>query len=146
MNWTHTDESLNQYHEVADAGVSDDGVTHFCFNCRKPIRRIVPVSVDTRMNPKLYASLITESGQQLALGLATMANLVQQYSNDESNPNVSAWLNSGAIEGIAKVERDARIKALDEVQQRLNEWRKDPWNPKYGAAGFSGVIESLRND
>jgi hypothetical protein len=29
---------------------------------------------------------------------------------------------------------------------RLQEWRKDPWNPAYGKAGFPGVILSVLCD
>lgn len=52
----------------------------------------------------------------------------------------TAWpCDVDSLRGIAN-------NVLDDVQSRLNEWRQDPWNPKYGKAGFSGVIESVRRD
>jgi len=38
--------------------------------------------------------------------LFVMADLVQDYSNDDENPNVSAWLRGGAIEMITRIERE----------------------------------------
>jgi hypothetical protein len=35
---------------------------------------------------------------------------------------------------------------LVQVAMRLQEWRKDPWNPAYGKAGFPGVILSVLCD
>lgn len=49
----------------------------------------------------------TKAGRSLAFALHAQANLVQSYSDDPDNPNVSAWLRSGAIQEIVKVEAEA---------------------------------------
>jgi hypothetical protein len=54
----------------------------------------------------------TEAGKSLALALSAMAELVQEYSDDSGNSNVSAWLRSGAIEQVRKAEDEARREAL----------------------------------
>lgn len=61
---------------------------------------------------ELMDNIDTNTGKSFALALAAMANVVQSFSNDPANPNVSAWLRSGAIEMIAKVEQEAAV--LDE--------------------------------
>jgi len=53
------------------------------------------------------ADLTTESGSRLGFMLKVQADLVREYSNDPNNPNVSAWLRSGAIEQIRRVEEEA---------------------------------------
>ena len=54
----------------------------------------------------------TEAGKRLAFMLRVQADLVQEYSDDPGNPNVSAWLRSGAVEQIRKAEDEARKEAL----------------------------------
>ena len=54
----------------------------------------------------------TEVGKRLAFMLRVQADLVQEYSDDPNNPNVSAWLRGGAVEQIRKAEDEARREAL----------------------------------
>ena len=64
---------------------------------------------------RVLSKLITKSGYDLGFSLQTQAFLVQQYSNDPDNPNVSAYLRSGAIEMIGRTEDEAYNAALDEL-------------------------------
>ena len=47
---------------------------------------------------------LSNAGKELAFLLWVQADLIQGYSDDPDNPNVSAWLRSGAIEMILDVE------------------------------------------
>ena len=55
---------------------------------------------------KALAKILSRNGRDLAMELFVMADLVQDYSNDDENPNVSAWLRGGAIEMITRIERE----------------------------------------
>lgn len=45
--------------------------------------------------------------RDLIFSLHAQANLVQDYSNDDANPNVSAYLRSGAVETLLEIEARA---------------------------------------
>lgn len=49
----------------------------------------------------------TKLARDLIFALHTQANLVEEYSSNPDNPNVSAWLRSGACEQILMLEQRA---------------------------------------
>lgn len=55
---------------------------------------------------KAISRPITNAGRDMVVALFAMANLVEEYSNDEDNPNVSAWLRGGAVDLILRVEQE----------------------------------------
>ena len=64
---------------------------------------------------RVLSKLTTKSGFDLGFSLQTQAFLVQEYSNDPDNPNVSAYLRSGAVEMIGRTEDEAYNAALDKL-------------------------------
>ena len=49
---------------------------------------------------------ISKAGKNLVYMLWVQADLVQEYSDNDSNPNVSAWLRSGAVDAILEIEQE----------------------------------------
>ena len=48
----------------------------------------------------------SDAGRALAFQLYVQADLVQEFSNDPNNLNVSAWLRSGALDMIERIEEE----------------------------------------
>ena len=70
------------------------------------------------------AQLSTKSGFDLGFSLHAQASLVQEYSNDPDHPNVSAYLRSGAVEMIGRVEDESYNAALTDVLNLLDQQRR----------------------
>lgn len=50
--------------------------------------------------------LHSDEARRLAQALYAMAIVVEEFSADEDNPNVSAWLRGGAIDSLLTIQEE----------------------------------------
>lgn len=48
------------------------------------------------------------NSENFAIALKAMAEIVQEFSDNPDNPNVSAWLRGGAVDQIHKIRQEER--------------------------------------
>ena len=53
----------------------------------------------------------------MTLSLLTIAELVDEYSQQPDNPNISAWLRGGLIEQLALIEHEAQAEMFELMAQ-----------------------------
>lgn len=60
-----------------------------------------------------WEDINTKAGRDFALALGGLAYILEEFSKDEENPNISAWLREEAIDFIALIEHEAAV--VDDV-------------------------------